>query len=244
MSTGVSMPGSIDLVSKIFDASTDEEFFSTMAAISRDIGFERFMVGTQWFDDNGAPVYKIASGYPTGWQRIYAERQYAELDPTVRHCQTSTGAIVWTEDFFAKSGTLDFFEEARSHGLGFGLSVPVHEAHGVKSMISLARDKPISDPREQQQLLAIGKVLASCAHFAHRGLIASEAARAAKPPISAQESQCLNWVALGKTSAEIGQIMSIAEPTVVFHVKNVMEKLDVKNRSQAIAVAFRLGLLT
>ncbi|KQO25618.1 hypothetical protein ASF11_18855 [Acidovorax sp. Leaf76] len=238
------MPGSFDLMSKIFDASTDQAFFSAMETISREIGFERFMVGTQWFDDNGAPVYKIASGYPPGWQRLYAERQYAALDPTVHHCRTSTDAIVWSEDFFAQSGTLHFFEEARSHGLGFGLSVPVHEARGVKTMVSLARDQPISDPREQQQLLAAGKVLASCAHFAHRGLIATEAALAGRPPMSAQESQCLSWVALGKTSAEIGQIMSIAEPTVVFHIKNVMEKLDVKNRSQAIAVAFRLGLLT
>ncbi|MBV7540367.1 LuxR family transcriptional regulator [Acidovorax sp. sic0104] len=243
MSTGASGPVSIEALSKIFDASTDQEFFASMEAITRDMGFERFLVGTQWFDDNGAPVYKIASGYPGGWQRLYAERQYAGLDPTVQHCRTSTDVVVWSEDFFAQSGTLDFFEEARGHGLGYGLSLPVHEARGVKSMISLARDKPIQDPREEAQMLAFGKVLASCAHFAHRGLIASEAALGAKPQISAQESQCLHWVALGKTSAEIGQIMSIAEPTVVFHVKNVMEKLDVKNRSQAIAVAFRLGLL-
>lgn len=244
MSRDVSVPSSVDLISKIFEATSDEEFHWTMGVISRSIGFERFLIGTQWFDDNGIPVDKVTSGYPPEWQSIYADRKYAALDPTVGHCQARTDAVVWTEDFFEKSGTLPFFEEARAHGLGFGLSIPVHEARGVKSMISLARDKPISDPREREQLIAAGRVLASCAHVVHRGLIASEIALSSKPHLSSQESQCLRWVAMGKTSAEIGQIMSIAEPTVVFHVKHVMDKLDVKNRSQAIAVAFRLGLLT
>lgn len=237
------MSASIDLMSRVFDAASDQEFFSIMGIVSRELGFERFLVGTQWVDDNGAPVYKIASGYPVEWQKLYAERKYAGIDPTVLHCQSRTEVVVWAEDFFEKSKTLHFFEEAKSHGLGFGFSVPVHEARGVKSMISLARDKPISDHREQEKMLAMGKVLASCAHFAHRGLIADEMASTRRPSISSQESQCLRWVAMGKTSAEIGQIMSIAEPTVVFHIKNVMEKLDVRNRSQAIAVAFRLGLL-
>jgi len=237
------MFASIDLMSRLFDAASDQEFFSTMGVASRELGFERFLVGTQWVDDNGTPVYKISSGYPFEWQKLYAERKYAGIDPTVLHCQSRTEAIVWTEDFFEKAGTLHFFEEAKSHGLGFGLSVPVHEARGVKSMISLVRDKPISDPREQEQMLAMGKVLASCAHFAHRGLIPDEIASARRPSISPQESQCLRWVAMGKTSAEICQIMSIAEPTVVFHITNVMKKLDVRNRSQAIAVAFRLGFL-
>lgn len=244
MSTGVLMPGFFDLMSKIFEAPTDQEFSSAMAGMSRAIGFDRFLVGTQWFDDNGAPLYQVTSGYPSGWQHVYAERQYAVLDPTVRHCRTHTEAVVWTEDFFQETGTLEFFEEARAHGLGYGLSVPVHEARGVKSMVSLARDQPIVDPRERDQILAVGTVLAHSAHFAHRRFVPDGAAAAQRPSISGQESQCLHWVAQGKTSAEIGQIMSIAEPTVVFHIKNVMEKLDVKNRSQAIAVAFRLGLLT
>jgi DNA-binding CsgD family transcriptional regulator len=61
--------------------------------------------------------------------------------------------------------------------------------------------------------------------------------------LSGQERECLRWVALGKTSYEIGRILHISEGTVVFHIKNLMEKLDVKNRPQAVAVAFRLGLI-
>lgn len=244
MSSGVSIPVSINLMSKMFEAGSHQDFFLTMEKVSREMGFERFLVATQWFDDNGVAVNKVVSSYPSEWQRTYAERYYAGIDPTVLHCQKSTEAIFWAEDLFRQSGARHFFEEAKSHGLEFGLSMPVHEARGIKSMISLVRDKPIWDPAEKKQLLAIGKVLASCAHFAHMGLISDAIACSKKPSISPQESQCLRWVAMGKTSAEIGQIMSITEPTVVFHIKNLMEKLDVKNRSQAIAVAFRFGFLT
>lgn len=245
MSTGLSLSSTIDFMAMVLDAKSEREFLSTMTEASRKIGFERFLIGTQWHDDNGTPVHRIASGYPAEWQKVYAQRHYIALDPTIGHCQKSTQALVWTDDLFESTGSLDLLEEAKAHGVGFGLSVPVHEARGsVKSMISLARDKPLTDdPAETEQLIAAGKVLASCAHFAYRGLIAAEMSATPRPTLSPQESQCLRWVAMGKTSAEIGEIMCIAEPTVVFHIKHVMEKLDVKNRPQAIAVAFRLGLL-
>lgn len=244
MSNAKSMPASIDLMSKIFKTVNHKDFLSALEIVSFEMGFERFLVATQWFDDNGAPLSSVTSNYPPKWQRTYAERQYAGLDPTVLHCQKSTEVIFWDDYYFEKSNTRQFFEEAKLYGLQFGLSLPVHEGRGVKSMISLVRDKPILDSMEKERLTAIGKVLASCAHFAHIDLITDAISCKKRPSISPQESQCLRWVAMGKTSAEIGHIMSIAEPTVIFHIKNLMEKLDVKNRSQAIAVAFRFGYLT
>lgn len=62
--------------------------------------------------------------------------------------------------------------------------------------------------------------------------------------LSAQETQCLKWIALGKTSWETSRIMGISEATVIFHVANLMRKLDAVSRSHAVAIAFRSGLLT
>jgi DNA-binding CsgD family transcriptional regulator len=135
-------------------------------------------------------------------------------------------------------------EEARSFGLGFGLSLPVHEVLGVKSMMSLARDQPIdTDPLEAKRIIEAGKVLSSCGHFAYRKLLRDDLQGRLEHPLTPQERECLRWLALGKTSHEIGSILNIAEGTAVFHVKNLMDKLDVKNRPQAVAVAFRMGLI-
>lgn len=61
--------------------------------------------------------------------------------------------------------------------------------------------------------------------------------------LSDRERNCLSWVALGKSSWEIGRILSISENTVVFHIKNAMRKLGAGNRVLAVAKAVELGLI-
>jgi DNA-binding CsgD family transcriptional regulator len=61
--------------------------------------------------------------------------------------------------------------------------------------------------------------------------------------LTPKEIEILTWVQEGKTSWEIAKILGITERTVNFHVGNVLRKLEVNSRSQALAVAMRLGFL-
>ncbi len=54
-------------------------------------------------------------------------------------------------------------------------------------------------------------------------------------PLSPRESECLRWVADGKTDFEVGKILSISPRTVRFHIRNAKEKLGVATRIQAVA---------
>ncbi len=75
--------------------------------------------------------------------------------------------------------------------------------------------------------------------------IAARLGRTALPPgtlasevsLAEREIETLTWVARGKTSAEIAQILGIAKRTVDFHVDNARNKLGVVTRSQAVAKA-------
>jgi DNA-binding CsgD family transcriptional regulator len=58
---------------------------------------------------------------------------------------------------------------------------------------------------------------------------------------SRREQECLAWMAKGRSNAEIGKILEISERTVKFHVKNIMEKLNAANRTEAVAIAARSG---
>ena len=58
-----------------------------------------------------------------------------------------------------------------------------------------------------------------------------------------RETECLNWIASGKTSSEIAIILSITESTVNFHLKNILVKLDASNRVHAVTKAILNGLL-
>ena len=62
--------------------------------------------------------------------------------------------------------------------------------------------------------------------------------------LSAQETECLRWCKEGKTNWEIGEIMSISEKTVEFHLSNTIKKLGVSNRITAVVKGIRLGLIS
>lgn len=62
--------------------------------------------------------------------------------------------------------------------------------------------------------------------------------------LAEREVETLTWVARGKTSVEIAQILGIAKRTVDFHVENARNKLGVVTRSQAVAKAASGQLIT
>lgn len=62
-------------------------------------------------------------------------------------------------------------------------------------------------------------------------------------PLTPRERDVLTWAARGKTSAEIGMILNLSERTINFHCDNAMRRLDVINRTQAVAKAVATGVI-
>jgi DNA-binding CsgD family transcriptional regulator/tetratricopeptide (TPR) repeat protein len=60
--------------------------------------------------------------------------------------------------------------------------------------------------------------------------------------LTPRERQVLALVARGATNREIGATLFMAEKTASVHVSRILAKLDVRTRTQAAAVAHRLGL--
>jgi DNA-binding NarL/FixJ family response regulator len=52
-----------------------------------------------------------------------------------------------------------------------------------------------------------------------------------------RELECLTWSARGKTSPEIGIILSLSKRTVNFHIENACRKLNVSTRTEAVVKA-------
>lgn len=61
--------------------------------------------------------------------------------------------------------------------------------------------------------------------------------------VTRRESEILQWLYIGKTNWEISAILEISPLTVKNHVQNLLRKLDVQNRSQAVVKAAKLGLI-
>ena len=62
------------------------------------------------------------------------------------------------------------------------------------------------------------------------------------PQLSPRELDVINLIAKGKSNQEIGCVLSIAEGTVKYHVNNILSKLQVHDRTQAVITAFKRGI--
>lgn len=69
------------------------------------------------------------------------------------------------------------------------------------------------------------------------------AERMMEPDLTARELDVLRLIVAGKSNREIGQALSITEGTVKAHVNNLLGKLGVSDRTQAVTAALRRGIV-
>jgi DNA-binding NarL/FixJ family response regulator len=69
------------------------------------------------------------------------------------------------------------------------------------------------------------------------------AARTPSSDLSPREREILVRIAQGKSNKEIAAELQLAEITVKMRVSAILERLDVKDRTQAVVAALQRGLL-
>lgn len=67
--------------------------------------------------------------------------------------------------------------------------------------------------------------------------------RVLRKAVTGREVQILNWMQEGKSNREIGEILRISPFTVKNHVQNILKKLNVRNRTQAVSFALAARLI-
>ena len=73
--------------------------------------------------------------------------------------------------------------------------------------------------------------------------VEKEPAQKVEADLSPREGEVLQLVSQGATNKEIADSLFISENTVKTHLRNIMEKLHLANRSQAAAYAIKRGLV-
>lgn len=174
------------------------------------------------------------------WDRRYWTERYIEQDPCSRWIATNQTGFTWTDVRAAAPGAAEtMWREARAEGLANAFVVQMPGPLSEK--IVLRMTSPLAGFRgEHRPLLeSVGVVFATLAVRLHE----QAADRPGPGLLTQRETECLQWVGLGKTDWEIGAILDISPKTVNHHVESAKRKLDVATRLQAVTAAMSRGLI-
>jgi DNA-binding CsgD family transcriptional regulator len=119
-------------------------------------------------------------------------------------------------------------------GISDGWTFPITKDGVREGIVMLAGQEPDMSP-------VLRSMLHLLAHLAfQKSETMAEGGKSESRTLTARELECLRWVAVGKTDAEIAVILSIKPRTARFHIENAKRKMGVATRVQAVAEAMRL----
>jgi DNA-binding NarL/FixJ family response regulator len=101
----------------------------------------------------------------------------------------------------------------------------------------------LKDTSESEMVAAIFAV-SNGKRYIPRHIAARLADRMMRADLTARELQTLELLAQGSTNKQIAETLNISDHTVRHHVNNIMEKLHVSDRTEAVATALRSGVLS
>jgi DNA-binding NarL/FixJ family response regulator len=174
-----------------------------------------------------------------------AVRQAARFDPTVVLMDIRMPELDGLE---ATRRILAADERARVLILTtFDLDEYVYEALTAGASGFVLKDDPPEQLIAAIRTVAAGDALLSPA--VTKGVI-RQFARTPRPTppeglreLTTREEEVFRLIAHGLSNAEIGRELHISEGTVKTHVTHVLQKLDLRDRVQAVVLAYRTGLV-
>lgn len=242
------------LIETLRTADTATRAVRAVQAFAATHGFDAFSYLALGASASAVPYFETT--LPQAFAEAYVADNLFEVDPVVALGRARRAAFTWRDAFDeaeadpdAQSRDLYRLRDLLAlHRLTDGFAVPCGEARS---------DGPINGalvsyawtgaPEEMAHALTAGRdplqLAAAFLHVVLAGLRQGSSSAASDKVLTLRETECLKWVAAGKTSDEIGTILALRRSTVDFHVNNAIKKLGAASRPHAVAEALRRGLI-
>lgn len=185
------------------------------------------------------------------WVHAYLANGYHRVDPIIGYAFGQAKPFCWRTAFQANDADDILFHEFMGSAADFGLHngaayrirSSVGDSRHILLSVSFFRDMtPDLYPHLSEQYLRVMELGLPHIRRAVDRLAANEG-QSSNVRMTPRELDVMQWASAGKTSWEIARILGITERTVKFHFTSVFVKLNVVNRSQAVAKAIRYGLI-
>jgi len=219
----------------------DTQTFATMfETLVNKFGFKYFVISGIPDEYTNMEDMLVTHNLPEAWVSEYIDNDYVINDPIVNKCMKSRDPFFWLEAVDASTSVdgKNIIARAQGYGLTNGVCVPIHNINGFEAGVSLSgSESPL--PKNEFRYLYLASIMA----FNKLRSIHSEHSLRVEA-ISEREREVLTWCALGKISKEIAYILFVSENTINVHVKNAISKLSANNKTEAVAIAIRKGIIS
>jgi LuxR family quorum sensing-dependent transcriptional regulator len=176
------------------------------------------------------------------WLKIYNDGRYAEVDPIVRRLRHSITPLEHDEiPYGSEPRAIELMQRRSDFGFASGLSVPIFGPTGRTGYVSYAIFKGLKPdlPAHKKRAFHLMTLYAFERFCRLRSLRSSH-----KQILTNRQREVLTWVAAGKSAWETGEILGISSRTVEEHMHQALARLGAVNRTQAVAIAIRDGLIS
>lgn len=234
----------LDMAGALNQASDLTSMHSCLKSMTAALGFDYFNYICKVPLSPTRQYYFLISDMPSEWTDHYRERNYSNIDPVMAYARTQMTPVVW--DDLPRDAPIpkSMFEDAVTCGVQHGATAPIYDSGLNGGLFSVARSTPVpKDTDYRQQLLMWMQWIAVQIHQRVHEEVIPDNNHLEHKNLTNRERQCLMWAAEGKTSWEIGQIIGIAEKTVVHHLRGASYKLGSNRRQGAITKAVAFGTL-
>lgn len=190
------------------------------------------------------PVLVSIGNTPDQFLDASANPEAVKRDPVIKRMKRLSVPFTYDQELYVREGAGDLWEEQAQFGYSTGISVALHLQDHKHFLLGVDRERALpSDVDEVTNLLASLQLLAVHAQDAALRLLGVQAASIDVPKLTSRELDVLRWTMEGKSAWAVGEILSVSENTVNFHLRNVFRKLGSASKHQAVLKAIALGLL-
>ncbi len=231
------------ILEQLESLSEKEALREGVAAAVQEFGFSWFAYHDLRPCDSPGPPFFLST-YPTSWTSHYTAQNYRDVDPVVLTARRASQPFEWSPKHFPwvlTGAQKRLFNEAGEWKIRRGVTIPIHGPGTTLNLFSVVADLPARKVRNFH--LSHHHELRLTALSLHAAV---ERIRIPDVPtihLTGRQRECLLWTARGKTAWEIGEIISISQETVVFHLKAAMRKFGVYSKHLAVVRAIMFGLI-
>ncbi|MEX3011625.1 LuxR family transcriptional regulator [Hoeflea sp. TYP-13] len=250
MGNSVKTAAIIDFLESVNDLESQPDIIDGLESVLDTCGFDYYGVIRQPKASEDPLSLVLAGRWPDGWPARYMQKKYVLIDPTIRYLGHARKGFSWAEAIPAfqsdphRRRMQRMMVDALKFGLEGGYIFPIHGRRGLMGNLSVGGRQVDLSPLEMTLFDALAKIVFWRLLELSDPIVNEELSSTVDVQLTRREMEALSYLADGMTSNEIASVLNLSNHTVDWYMNALQIKLKAKNRHHAVAIAFRLGLIS